>query len=243
MRFLCLHGRGTNSNILESQLAPLSSRFSAQHSFDFLDAECPCPGAPGVAGIYPAPYLSWYKRGSPEEVQSAHDYLISAIEEDGPYDGVIAFSEGAALAASLLLCDQSELSEARFKIAILFNCVVPLVPVADLGQPLEEIVAGHVDSYHDLLFSNSQSAVEQTACLDQAFAFSPEGLRKISIPTIHVIGEKDPFAPSSEVVVNLCEQDLTQVLRHAGGHELPSVAALLDQCAEIIETAIILSGI
>ncbi|KAL4862618.1 serine hydrolase FSH [Aspergillus spectabilis] len=243
MRFLCLHGRGTNSNILESQLAALRSRLSAQHSFDFIDAECPCHAAPGVAGIYPAPYLSWYERGSPEEVQSAHDYLISVLEDDGPYDGVIAFSEGAALAASLLLSDQSKFSEARFKIAILFNSVVPLVPVAELGQSLEEVVAEHVDSYHGLLSDGQQSTAEQAACLDQALAFSPEGLVKISIPTIHIVGAKDSFKSSSEVVVNLCEPDLAQVLRHAGGHELPQAASLLDQCAEMIETAVVLSGI
>ncbi|GAB1312342.1 EF-hand calcium-binding domain protein [Madurella fahalii] len=248
MRFLCLHGRGTNSNILEAQLAPLRSRLHAQHTFDFIDGEGNCGAAPGMSGSYPPPYLCWYERGSPRDVHAAQEYLRSIIDEDGPYDGLIGFSEGAALAASLLLSDESPAAEPRFKVAILFNSVVPLVPSGSdrLGASLSETVHGHQDSYLDLLLPEEQrdSATEQerSAVLSQALCFSPKGSPKISIPTVHVIGERDPFAESSRVVVDLCIRDTAQVIIHDGGHELPRDNSVLDRCAELIETAVLFAS-
>lgn len=71
-----------------------------------MDAPHECPPAPGIATIYPPPYLAWHSEYEPRNIRAAHNFLRSIIEEDGPYDGVIGFSQGAALAASLLLCDE-----------------------------------------------------------------------------------------------------------------------------------------
>ncbi|KAL4936565.1 serine hydrolase FSH [Aspergillus oleicola] len=243
MRFLCLHGRGTNSNIFEVQLAALRSRLSSQHSFDFIDAEYDCRAAPGIREFYSSPYLCWYERGSPEEVRSAHRYLVSVIEEDGPYDGVVGFSEGAALAASVLLSSESSSSQPHFKIAILFNSVVPFVPCEQMGQPLSDVVEGHKDSYLDILLANAAEATaqEQMMWLSQVHCFSPKEQFKISIPTIHVIGARDSFKESSQGVVDLCRSNLAQVLFHEGGHELPQDDSTLDRCAELIETVAIIA--
>jgi hypothetical protein len=200
-----------------------------------------------MSTLYPGPYLCWYERGSPREVQAAQDYLRSIIDEDGPYDGVIGFSEGAALAASLLLSDESA-AEPPFTLAIFFNSVVPLVPSGyeHLGGSLSETVHGDQDSYIDLLLPEEQkgSATEQekTAVLSQALCFSPKRCPQVSIPTVHVIGEGDPFAESSSVVVDLCSRDTAQVVFHKGGHELPRDGSVLDRCAEIIETAILFAS-
>ncbi|KAK4106757.1 hypothetical protein N658DRAFT_415690 [Parathielavia hyrcaniae] len=247
MRFLCLHGRGTNSNILEAQLAPLISRLSAQHEFDFVDGELDCRAAPGMSKLYPPPYLCWYERGHPQEIQAAQDYLRSIIDQDGPYDGVIAFSEGAALATSLLLSDEAA-GEPRFTLAIFFNSVVPLVPSGSehLGGSLREIVYGHQDSYLDLLLPEEQKGSatepEKKAALSQALCFSPKLSNRISIPTVHVIGRRDAFAESSRVVVDLCARDMAQEVFHQGGHELPRDGSVLDECAEMIETAILFAS-
>ena len=269
MRFLCLHGRGTSSNILEAQLgkthprcgvvqprrirtdwsvpAPLRSRLHARHTFDFVDGKGNCGAASGISGSYPPPYLCWYELGSPGGVHAAQEYLRSIIDEDGPYDGVIGFSEGAALAVSLLLLDELSATEPRFKVAILFNSVAPLVPSVSqrLGASLAETVRGHEDVYLDLLLSKEQkdSATEQkSAILSQALCFSPKGLLRISMPTVHVIGNTDPFAGSSRVVVDLCTRDTAQVVLHDGGHEIPRDSAVLDRCAELIETALLFAS-
>lgn len=168
------------------------------------------------------------------------------IEEDGPYDGVIGFSEGAALAASLLLWDELSTSyKSRFKLAILFNSVLPLVPTRELGQCLSEVIKGDHDSYLDLVApaNRGYSPECRNEQLSQALCFPLKGPLRISIPTLHIIGARDPFAESSRILVDLCRPELAQVLLHEGGHELPQSGPALDRCAEPVEMAIILASL
>jgi hypothetical protein len=53
-----------------------------------------------------------------------HDYVRAVVCQDGPYDGVIGFSEGAALAAALLLEDAPGISgqyAPMFRFALCWN--------------------------------------------------------------------------------------------------------------------------
>ncbi|KAJ5439247.1 uncharacterized protein N7458_010245 [Penicillium daleae] len=242
MRFLCLHGRGTNSDILEAQLAPLRRRL-AQHTLEFFDAQNACAAAPGISGVYPPPYLCWYKHGKPEEVSVALDDLRAVLEEDGPYDGLIGFSEGAALITSLLLCDEHAGHRPRVQLAVLFNSVVPLIadPIAmhHASSPLGELVHEHHNHYLALLQTDGQV----NGPLSQARGFSPVGPLRIAVSTVHIIGDQDPFAPSSQLVVGMCRPERVQMLWHDGSHKLPQAGEVLDHCAELIETAIMLSSL
>jgi hypothetical protein len=56
-----------------------------------------------IAAVYPGPYLCYYPLPTPELVRSAHEYIVEVIDEDGPIDAIISFSQGAALAASIFL--------------------------------------------------------------------------------------------------------------------------------------------
>ena len=47
MRFLCLHGHGTNSSILEAQLEPIRAYLPRNWEFEFLDGEMEAEPAPG----------------------------------------------------------------------------------------------------------------------------------------------------------------------------------------------------
>ncbi|KAF7133671.1 hypothetical protein CNMCM5793_004969 [Aspergillus hiratsukae] len=228
MHFLCLHGRGTNSDIFESQLAALRSRISPEHTFDFIDAEFDCPPAPGISDFYPSPYLGWHAQYDPPHVQAVHDYLWSVIREDGPYDGVIGFSEGAALAASLLLCHEhvhlidgsAQPRDAPFKVAIFFNSVVMLSPSERIGSNITQSIQKVEDSYLEFLHVGSSDPQART--LPAIFGFPPSFPSRIAVPTLHVIGEHDAFAEYSRAVAGLCRQEIAEVLVFDGGHELPS---------------------
>ncbi|KAK7941484.1 uncharacterized protein PG986_013871 [Apiospora aurea] len=148
MRILCLHGRGTNSDIFERQLeikAPSKSRAShhrliyIDYAFDFLDGEAEVNPAPGIEGLLPGPYLAWHRRHFAPEVARAHDLVRQALEEDGPYDGIIGFSQGAAMAASLILSSSKPSSSAAaheavgglqppFRFAVFICSVLPVAP-------------------------------------------------------------------------------------------------------------------
>lgn len=49
MRILCLHGYGTNGNILSTQLAPIRSQLPEAWEFIFLDGEEVTLPAPGMS--------------------------------------------------------------------------------------------------------------------------------------------------------------------------------------------------
>lgn len=122
------------------------SQISPEHTFDFIDAQYKGPAAPGIADVFPGPYFIWHQKYDPKSVESVHDYLESVIEEDGPYDGIIGFSEGAALAASYLLSkeyratlgDISEHPENEFKMAVFFNSVKAYSPSEEIGNDAAE---------------------------------------------------------------------------------------------------------
>jgi Serine hydrolase (FSH1) len=79
-------------------------------------------------------------------VEKVHEYLQSVIDEDGPYDGIVGFSEGAAIAASFLLSQEYEATfgqaggglDSEFKMAIFFNAVKPYSPSEEIGSDAAE---------------------------------------------------------------------------------------------------------
>lgn len=72
---------------------------------------------------------------SDQSAQDALDYLYKIMEEDGPFDGIIGYSEGATVAATLLLHEQKRFEqegiEPMFKCALFFAGWPPLTPELD----------------------------------------------------------------------------------------------------------------
>jgi hypothetical protein len=107
-----------------------------------VDAQVEGPAAPGIAEVFPGPYFVWHKEYHPRSVERVHEYLQSVLEEDGPYDGIIGFSEGAALAASYLLAREFRAAhgevigdpEHELKLAVFFNSVKPYSPSEKIGH-------------------------------------------------------------------------------------------------------------
>ena len=56
MRWLCLHGMGTNSRIFEAQTAAIRYAMGQEHSFEFVDGAAPAKMAPSK----PSPGLHFY---------------------------------------------------------------------------------------------------------------------------------------------------------------------------------------
>ncbi|KAI1618121.1 serine hydrolase-domain-containing protein [Exophiala viscosa] len=123
MRVLCLHGMGTNSGIFEAQTEMFRSLLPHHFEYEFFDADHEYPAAEGVGEIFPGPYYAFYPVPTTDNVAGAHQYVQEIIDEEGPFDAVMGFSQGAALAASILLRHEKEkpLEPAPFRLAI-FIC-------------------------------------------------------------------------------------------------------------------------
>ena len=172
-----------------------------------------------------------------------HDYVRAVVYQDGPYDGVIGFSEGAALAAALLLDDASSISgqyAPMFRFAVFFNAVNLLSPSTALGRKmLESDVQNVMDT-----FTHEQGKHHHPA-LDCVYALCARTVPMlINVPTLHVIGLNDGSRDYSEDLIKLCEGGSAMVVRSSVGHEIPrgrglaEVARKLDMMitAELIAT-------
>jgi hypothetical protein len=79
---------------------------------------------------------SSYQKSAPNQsAQNAMDYLYRIMEEDGPFDGIIGYSEGATVAATLLLHEQRRFETdgipPMFKCALFFAGWPPMTPELD----------------------------------------------------------------------------------------------------------------
>jgi predicted esterase len=109
LRILCLHGYHGNARILRGQMAALAADLASLADLVFVDApslaaadfgwwhavddeQDPANDDPGVAGRH-RHYKGWTR---------TRDAIVAMFEREGPFDGVLGFSQGAALAALLV---------------------------------------------------------------------------------------------------------------------------------------------
>ncbi|KAL4964855.1 putative EF-hand calcium-binding domain protein [Aspergillus stella-maris] len=115
MKILCLHGRGSSGAIFKSQTSSIRSRLTdLDLKFDFIDGPYPCSPAPGLDLFYKGPYYSFYPDIRTENktpaanadisvILKAQEWLEGVIRDLGPYDMVLGFSQGTAVASAALL--------------------------------------------------------------------------------------------------------------------------------------------
>jgi predicted esterase len=133
-KILLLHGWRTSGEILFWQTAAF--RYNVGIDVVKINAPWPAKGPPypGIAQVYPnQPYYEWWetKRDSndiPVEssgVEKSLEYVEEFLEENGPFLGVLGFSQGATL-TTLLVEKQETMSKNWFSFAILIGGAPPL---------------------------------------------------------------------------------------------------------------------
>lgn len=153
-KVLCLHGWRTNGEILSMQMAALQANTTMDCVY--IDAPFPGRGDPdkGIALFYPdRPYYEWFYRAKKsdanesstsnlkasdiyENLEESIKFLKNHIESNGPYDGILGFSQGASMVTRLVRIQEdtmkSELDSSvslkhLFKFVILIGGVPPQV--------------------------------------------------------------------------------------------------------------------
>ncbi|KAL3527505.1 hypothetical protein ACH5RR_012161 [Cinchona calisaya] len=104
-RILCLHGFRTSGAILKKLIMRWPESVLQKLDLDFLDALYLAQGKSDVEGIFDPPFFEWFQSDEnfteyynfEECLQYLEDYMI----KNGPFDGLLGFSQGAILAAAL----------------------------------------------------------------------------------------------------------------------------------------------
>lgn len=145
-----------------------------------------------------SPCFQYLNSSSPASYLQAVEQLDSFITNEGPFDGILAFSQGATIAGTLLARQYQNVNEGviapnspPFKCAIFFSGIQPV--------DWDGLVTGEV------------------RILDAGI---DGGLLKLL--TVHVWGRQDLlWSGESENLSRLCEAHSRLVCIHEGGHEIP----------------------
>ncbi|PYH68554.1 uncharacterized protein BO88DRAFT_366789 [Aspergillus vadensis CBS 113365] len=129
MRILCLHGAGTNSRIFEIQTAAIRYELGDNHIYDFVEGTVPSKMQPGIdaVALKDEPVYAYFDEHNPQTGFAAYHYLEEYLLEEGPYDGVIAFSQAGTMILTYLihLAKQDPRAEMPFKFAIILSITHP----------------------------------------------------------------------------------------------------------------------
>ena len=244
-RILCLHGGGVNARIFALQCRTLSAQLRSTFRLCFADGPFLCSAGPGMIPVYKdyGPFLRWL-RWLPEHseieaktaVQEIEYQLQQAMDEDdakgatGEWVGLLGFSQGAKLAASLLLMQQkraelfgADKAGSAFRFGVIMAGRAPPVSL----DP--ELLMSPV------LVDASEVAVESNNYLEAATDENQDHV--LRLPTIHVHGLRDQGLHLHKRLLEYCEKGSTRVVEWDGDHRIPfkttDAAAVVAQMLEV----------
>ncbi|KAL4942224.1 hypothetical protein BDV06DRAFT_166833 [Aspergillus oleicola] len=177
----------------------------------------------------------WYRRSNTAEpplyvgLEDGLDSIAKVLGEEGPFDGVIGFSQGAAMAAMVVsLLEGNGRREAFAKFA-------PSSSSSDgvkgFTYPTSFAKLNHPAMKFALCYSGFRSPGDRY----RAFYESPA----IQTPILHVLGSLDAVVEEgrSRALVDACVGDPEgegKIVWHPGGHFLPSQRPYLDAAVRFI---------
>jgi len=172
------------------------------HTYEFVEGVVPWSIEPEAKSLFSDGdrAFAYFDPGSPQSYRTAVAQLDRFITAEGPFDGVMAFSQGAVLAATLLVQKQYEDSAGQhlnplFKCAIFFSGSIP----------------NSVVSLHGKIPETAPPVESDVGEI-------------IGIPTAHIWGADDMlFRADCERLSKLCRADRKSVYVHDGGHEIPGI--------------------
>ncbi|KAK5656790.1 hypothetical protein OQA88_4338 [Cercophora sp. LCS_1] len=227
-RILCLHGGGSNARIFKAQTRALRSQLANHFRFVFADAPFPSEPGPDVTSVYAkfGPFRRWLRSGphhpyvDPEEaVADIEESIYEAMDRDdlqqatGPFVAVLGFSQGAKMAASLLLRQQvraqklgTHLAGTGFQFAVVMNGRGPLLTMDPCLLPANSVL---VDA--------SQIALDQPPTVQDL----RRGEHILRLPTIHVHGLQDPgLGLHRRLLHDYCSKE-AKLVEWDGPHRVP----------------------
>jgi hypothetical protein len=235
-RILCLHGGGVNAAIFEVQSRNLVRHL--QHSFRLVWADGPflCDPHADVIDVYGsyAPFRRWL-RWLPEHtdvddascIEEIGYAMRTAMEDDdraggtGEWVGLMGFSQGAKLSASLLLEQQArEIKARKDKVDI----ETGLTGVPGVNWRFGILLAGRAPlSNLNPEILKSQALVD-AGNLSEGFQFCKDVDEEAMLhkPTLHVHGMADAGLHLHQRLLHeYCEEGTATLVEWEGAHRIP----------------------
>ncbi|KAJ9624050.1 hypothetical protein H2203_005498 [Taxawa tesnikishii (nom. ined.)] len=208
-RILCLHGGGVTGEVFRAQARAL---IKALPSFRLVFADGPSSATPAPASCPAA-----------EEVMYAIRTAKDGDAGTGPWVGMLGFSQGAKLAASLLHEQQVRVeregtADTDYRFAVLLAGRQPLISFSELSSSPATLPAG---------------------AISEGFQYPGESDRILRLPTIHVHGLSDPgLHLHRQLMDKYCDRESVTLVEWDGTHRVPLKKTDVDKiCTEIYRVA------
>jgi predicted esterase len=228
-RILCLHGGGTNARIFRAQCRVLERELRSRCRLCYADAPFPAsqPG-PDVTSVYGSygPFRSWLEENSDNNSDrdadatgsKIHEALQRAIAADdgrgatGEWVGLLGFSQGAKICASLLFSQQMQM---QMQMGLPANHTRANDATAGPAFRFAILMAGR----GPLVALRSGAGAEALRALALGIAERGHLLR---IPTIHVHGREDAgLELHRRMLHQYCDSRYKCVVEWDGEHRVP----------------------
>lgn len=66
---------------------------------------------------------------------------------------------------------------------------------------------------------------------------------RVQVPTVHVVGTKDPHRPFGLDLIELCDRKVRQTIDHVMGHEIPRDNIATEAIRNAVEWAVRMSNV
>ena len=233
MHFLCLHGSRTNSKVFEMQSLPIRDALGEDHTYDFVEGCCASEitadsmeKATSTGGFFYAD-LDDVDGSCVNALKDLESYAI----DNGPFDGVLGYCEGAAWAAALIIYRSLTGQSGLFQCAVLFAAPPPQDALAIVVEAMKQARPTNPNQHQQHLPSES-SGLNGNAPLASA---TPDlqtlykGAELIHIPTAHIYGANDTEHPQcGPPFRQACRSDVREEFVHSCQHRLPGASASED---------------
>lgn len=159
--------------------------------------------------------------------KEAVEYVVQQIKETGPYDGIIGFSQGAAMSAAVANSLSGFLPDhGHLKVAVLFSSFAFTQPV-NKDETMAEINADVAD------LAVYKQKVELVPEYSKFFSSPPD----FSTSVASVFGSEDGVVPGvrSEYLALLWPEGIVAEFKHDGGHYLPNKKQFLNPIVDFIK--------
>lgn len=214
---LCLHGGGVTGEVFRAQARSLIKHLP-DFRLVFADGPFFCDPGPGIVPVYQdyGPFrrwLRWLPEHPPIDDETATEEVMYAIETakreddgDGPWVGLMGFSQGAKLSSSLLYDqqirkDKEGRADTDYKFGVLLAGRSPLVSFCKYSKSPACVNAGEIS---------------------EGFKFEGESPHVLRIPTIHVHGLADAGLHLHRKMLNQYhDPETSTVLEWDGNHRVP----------------------
>lgn len=250
----------SSSWLTRAKIASFRGKLPSDWVWDFPDGPFSAKPHPGIDLLFNSPTYSWWLQNTANAVRSAVLWIEEYIDEHGPYDAVICFSQGCSLIGSYLLYHAKETPEKPlpFRSAIFICGGLPLPVLEDLG--LEVPQRAHELNERTSVLMKAKSAMlydldsipkgqglwdntndlehdvdelpDEADCFGLDFTQFPADVR-IKIPTAHIYGAKDPRWPAGIQLAYFCDD--RRMYDHMGGHDIPRTTDVSVKIAELVK--------